>query len=308
MSNSHNLNIHMYSLQEIFSLFGLSSNITIEDLKRAKKQVLMTHPDKSKLSPDYFLFYKKAFEIVAQFYENQTRQTQKVPETPVTYVPPNQGEERIKNQVQGVMKQMEGKGFQDKFNHLFEQNNMASRPDPKRNEWFQTDKPAYDVPQNVNAKDMGQVFDKMKQQSTGLTRYCGVQNMTCQSGGNYYDDDGSDDSYVTSDPFSKLKFDDLRKVHKDQTVFAVSESDFSKVQQYQSVDHYNRERSRQPLDPMDKTQSQKILEEQERLAKEANMRREYQAKLMSKQYEEKNKNVLSSFLQLKNVVKLVPTF
>jgi hypothetical protein len=42
------------------------------------------------------------------------------------------------------------------------------------------------------------------------------------------------------------------------------------------------------------------LEEQERLAKEANMRREYQAKLASKQYEEKNKNVLSAFLQLGN--------
>jgi hypothetical protein len=124
--------------------------------------------------------------------------------------------------------------------------------------------------------------------------------MTCQSGGNYYDDDESDDAYVTSDPFSKLKFDDLRKVHKDQTVFAVSESDFSKVQQYQSVDHYNRERSRQSLDPMDKTQAQKILEEQERLAKEANMRRDYHAKLASKQYEEKNKNVLSAFLQLGN--------
>jgi hypothetical protein len=83
-------------------------------------------------------------------------------------------------------------------------------------------------------------------------------------------------------------------------VFAVSESDFSKVQQYNSVDDYNRERSRHSLDPMDKTQAQNMLEEQERLAKEANMRREYQAKLASKQYEEKNKNVLSAFLQLGN--------
>jgi hypothetical protein len=299
---SHNLQIQSYSFEELLGLFDLKSyDLTPEDMKRAKNRVLMLHPDKSRLPADYFLFYKKAFEVVVQFYENQTRQAQKVPDTEVVYAPTNQGEDRIKNQVQGVMKQMEGKGFQDKFNHFFEQNKMASRPEPKRNEWFQTEKPTNDVPQNVNAKDMGQVFDKMKQQSTGLTRYQGVQNMSYQSGGNYYDDDAAnDDSYVTSDPFSKLKFDDLRKVHKDQTVFAVSESDFSKVQQYQSVDHYNRERSRQSLDPMDKTQAQKILEEQERLAKEANMRREYQAKLASKQYEEKNKNVLSAFLQLGN--------
>ena len=46
----HNLNIHMYSLREVLDLFHLSTTITEEDLKRAKKQVLMTHPDKSKLS------------------------------------------------------------------------------------------------------------------------------------------------------------------------------------------------------------------------------------------------------------------
>ena len=31
-----------------------------------------------------------------------------------------------------------------------------------------------------------------------------------------YEED--DNSYVTSDPFGKLKFDDLRKVHRDQSV------------------------------------------------------------------------------------------
>ena len=67
MSKAHNLNIHMYKLSEILDLFQLSYNISIEDLKRAKKVVLMTHPDKSKLGPEYFLFYKKAFDIVLNF-------------------------------------------------------------------------------------------------------------------------------------------------------------------------------------------------------------------------------------------------
>ena len=42
----HNLHIHMYTLQEILGLFDLTYTITIEDLKRAKKKVLMLHPDK----------------------------------------------------------------------------------------------------------------------------------------------------------------------------------------------------------------------------------------------------------------------
>ena len=34
----------------------------------------------------------------------------------------------------------------------------------------------------------------------------------------YFEEEDTDD-YVACDVFSKLKFDDLRKVHKDQTVF-----------------------------------------------------------------------------------------
>ena len=56
----HNLDIHMYSLKDILDLFDLDYDINIDDLKRAKKKVLMTHPDKSRLDAKYFLFYKKA--------------------------------------------------------------------------------------------------------------------------------------------------------------------------------------------------------------------------------------------------------
>ena len=73
MSEFHNLDIHMYSLTELLDLFGLTHDISMEDLKRAKKKVLMSHPDKSKLDAKYFLFYKKAFEVIVQFYDNQNK-------------------------------------------------------------------------------------------------------------------------------------------------------------------------------------------------------------------------------------------
>ena len=53
--NEHNLNIHMYSLEDLLGLFDLTYNISQEDLKRAKKVVLRTHPDKSKLDSKYLL-------------------------------------------------------------------------------------------------------------------------------------------------------------------------------------------------------------------------------------------------------------
>ena len=71
--STHNLNIHQYSFKELLELFDLSNTISVEDLKRAKKKVLMTHPDKSRLPSEYFLFYKKAFEIIYSFYENKVK-------------------------------------------------------------------------------------------------------------------------------------------------------------------------------------------------------------------------------------------
>jgi hypothetical protein len=57
-SHNHNLNIESYTLRELCDLFDLDTcDITQDDLKRAKKKVLMMHPDKSNLGSDYFLFF-----------------------------------------------------------------------------------------------------------------------------------------------------------------------------------------------------------------------------------------------------------
>jgi len=300
MQTNHNLNIHMYSLDEVLGLFDLKYNITIDDLKRAKKKVLMLHPDKSKLSAEYFLFYKKAFDIIVQFYENQNKQNKAVEN--VEYKPLN-GELNKTNtkNVTSAIKEMNPEKFQSKFNQLFEEN-MAKKPNSSKNEWFAKDEPIYNIDQNVNASNMRDVLENMKQNNNAIINYRGVENLySSGSGTNVYDDDDiSDNSYVTSDPFSKLKYDDLRKVHKDQTVFAVSERDFEKVQTYSSVDHFVRERSRHSLDPMEKQRAEQVLAAKEREMQEAMMKRQYQSNLRTMQYEEKNKAVLSSFMMLEN--------
>ena len=61
MSNSKDLNIDNYDLNDILALFKINADFDENDLKAAKKIVLKTHPDKSKLGPEYFLFYSKAY-------------------------------------------------------------------------------------------------------------------------------------------------------------------------------------------------------------------------------------------------------
>jgi hypothetical protein len=299
-TKEHNLNIHMYKLNELLDLFGLTYDISIDDLKRAKKIVLMTHPDKSKLGPEYFLFYKKAFDIIVQFYENQTKQNRPVPKEELKYQTMNTNgyDKASSNKIRNTINEMSTNEFQKRFNELFEEN-MSSKPDVSKNEWFTKDDNIYKVPENVNSKNIGQVFQRFKDENsnTVLSKYRGVECINVHSGSGYYDEEDND-QYVACDVFSKLKFDDLRKVHKDQTIFAVSENDYQKVPQFSSVDHYVRERSKVSMTPLEKEQAELMLSEQERQYRETIMKKEHAAKLKSMEYEQKNKTVLGNFMRL----------
>ena len=296
MDKTHNLDIHMYSLQDLLNLFELNYNLDMNDLKRAKKKVLMTHPDKSRLDPKYFLFYKKAFELIVQFYNNQHKDTQE--QTSVYDANKhNSLDENNSKHVSKSLNKMESHVFQEKFNQLFEEN-MVHKPDSTKNEWFTDTENGYEIKEQVNSKNMKQVFESIKEKQNSLVKYGGVKTMDMsQSANNIYE---NEDDYISTDPFSKLKFDDLRKVHKDETVLAVSENDYKKVPKYNSVDQFVRARGSQSLNPMEKQDAERKLAEENESYKQQMMQKEYDAKLKSMEYEEKNKSILSNFLRLTN--------
>ena len=146
---------------------------------------------------------------------------------------------------------------------------------------------------------MGEVLNRIKENQSSMVRYNGVKNLYVNgnSGNSLYEQD--DGAYVTTDPFSKLKFDDLRKVHKDETVFSVSEKDIHKVPQY-TVDQFVRARGKQAVSPMEKQEAERILAKQNETYRQQIMQKEYDDKLKTMKNAEKNKGILSKFLFLKN--------
>lgn len=299
---THNLDIQTYSLEELLSLFGLTAyNISTNDLRQAKKRVLMLHPDKSKLDSKYFLFYKKAFDVIVQFYDNQNRQHKQVDGKELVYRPNEDNDNSTSDNINKQINEISNSDFQDKFNRLFESNNMGNRPDTTRNEWFKQEDNEFKIPEGkISKSEMGDAFNRIKQQSNSVIKYNGVQEMlhtTSAGNSSLYEDN---DQYVSCDPFGKLQYDDLRKVHRDQTVLAVSEHDFDQSKIYKSVDEFNRARSQYSYDPLEKEKAITMLQEQERVMNEQMMKKEYKSKLQTQQYAEKNKTVLASFLQLKN--------
>ena len=234
----HNLDISMYSFKEVLELFNINSDEpTVQDVKNAKKTVLMTHPDKSKLDSKYFLFFKKAFDVLYNYYQNNLKQNIDIDNADTDYkdyfdIDDNKG-------IQSYIGKIEKSKFNSKFNRLFEENANIKKTDVEQNNWFKDEKPVFeDQEETVNANSMNSVFNKFKERNNAVVVHKDVQEMLYNSGSNIYDEENND-TYVTSDPFSKLKFDDLRKVHKDETVFSVGENDFNKVKQGKKLSNSN---------------------------------------------------------------------
>lgn len=289
MSKTHNLDISMYSLKEVLELFNINTyNISNEQIKYAKKKTLMTHPDKSKLPKEYFLFYKKAFDIVYNFYNEQNKQNQVVENKP--YTPFNNSDENEK--IKEKIKKTNPNKFQREFNKLFEQH-MINKPESDKNAWFKDETAQFDSQQNVNASNMGQMFRQMKQNNQEMIVRKDVQHMTHGMGTNLYEDD-DDTQYCGSNIFDKLKYDDLRKVHKDQTIMDVCESDYGQMQTFASIEQYNRHRNSQNIVPMTEAQSLQQLNQHFENHKQHMATKQHKSNLQSMEYAKKNKDVMGS--------------
>ena len=132
------------------------------------------------------------------------------------------------SKIEQKIKEMDNRDFHSKFNQLFEEN-MINKVDTSKNDWFTNEDNHINVDEKVTSGNMGRVLDNVRDRQEAIVKYSGVRVLNSNGSVNndYYEDD-NEEYYVESDPFSKLKFDDLRKVHKDQTIFNVSEKDYDK--------------------------------------------------------------------------------
>ncbi len=309
---NHNLNIHAYTIDELMNILGLSpSNITLESLKEARKRVLMVHPDKSGLSSEYFMFYKQAYETVLTYAEG------------ISHTIKNHSTRHVNNKnysplysnnenpaMQKTLSNMGSGKVNDQLNRLYEEH-IASKPDTNKNSWFTQDtSPISSISKpSSNDKSMTNAFDHIradtKTQQT-MTKYAGVRelNTSASFGANFYDTAGADvddedETYAVCDPFSKLKFDDLRKVHRDQTIFNVSETDYDRMGRETNIQKYTASRNTS-VDPLEKSRAEEILRKQQFDYEEKMKRRQMADRLQQSQMHDKMRNVEAYFLQLDN--------
>ena len=295
--NTHNLDILSYSFKDLQCLFALpqTGEIDMASLKRAKQFVLSMHPDKSKLPSEYFLFYKRALDIVVNLYKQKDRFNRDTTESNTKYDVNSKSDSDLHKVVTKKLSTMDASQFHEMFNTLFEEN--MAKEKVNTNSWFEETSDEFDDFNVSNISEMGKSMNQIKkrQNSQVLSNYRGVSDswQSTAAGSNLYGDTGGD--YISCDAFGKLKYDDLRKVHKDQTVFAVDESAISNRDNYKSYEELQHARNAQDLKPLNvstentKRESQwhsKILE------------KEFESEKETIQYESKNKQILSHFLRI----------
>jgi len=229
------LNIDNYNLEDMLNLFGLNINYNIGDLKNAKKMALKTHPDKSGLKTEVFIFFSKAYNMLSKIYKLKNKTEKKVEN--IDY-DENDMEDDIGNKelLDMKLKTLKKKNFNKWFNDLFEKSNGKSNMDGY-GDWLKSEEGVSNI-KISNKTEFDALFKKKKREGRELIVKADIQDMIYNSGGTMLD---TTETVYSSDIFSKLRYDDVRKAHM-ETVVPVTEQDFKEKKRFDNVEQYIRHR------------------------------------------------------------------
>jgi hypothetical protein len=294
---SIDLNIKNYDLKDLLNLFKLKYNFDKKDLKKAKEMALMTHPDKSKLKKEIFMFFLEAYKRLEEIYKFRVKKKQNMYNTEystdmgdVT----NEGDKLL-------LKKLHGKSvreFNKWFNEQFEKTKLKDEEnDTGYGDWFSSEIEETDQPKSLN--DFGKYFNKRKNQQKALIKHAGVNELTINDGGYNLNRDGSSQQQYSSHIFSKLQYEDLKKAHS-ETVVPVTKEDFENKEKYRNIDELNKIRKNQDVSAISIEKSNTILHDRKLKDEELAAITAYNLLKQSEEAEKSNKEWWKYLKQLNN--------
>ena len=147
------LNISNYSLNDIFNLFKIDVDFDEEEMRAAKKIVLMTHPDKSGLDPKYFLFYTSAYRLLYNVFKVRKRGEQ---DTSIKrQYSSNELDETQDHS--DAWKVISEKDFNKIFNEMFEKHVTINNENDGHGDWLKEEE---DVEQAKNRNEMDEMIER----------------------------------------------------------------------------------------------------------------------------------------------------
>jgi hypothetical protein len=295
------LNIENYSREELYGLFGFKALAILseENMKEAKKIVLKTHPDKSRLENKYFIFFKKAYHKLFTIYEFQNKSTKKTTDTNEHYDSENK---QILDKMFNIKKDLKNSdNFNNWFNEQFEKHKLEDPIEHGYDEWLKSDEDIIFTPQNISKTSISKEIDKIKKGIQILAPYKGVGDTFVPSsiGGSSLMEYNS--NFSSGSLFCGTGgYTDLRQAYS-ESVIPVTEDDFHKMKKFKSVNEYKRHRDEIDITPLDKEASlQTLFNQTEDQNNESSARAFYYAQ----QSEKANKNNAIFWAGLKQLTNL----
>jgi hypothetical protein len=287
------LDIENYELEDILNLFKLQYNFVEADLKKAYRIALKLHPDKSKLSVDYFRFYMKAYKIVEKVFYFRQQRKKSMHDT--IY---NANETDTPADKAILLHSLNGKSVQEFnqwFNKMFEKVKVKDEEDDTGySSWIKNNK-MNENNEKVALSDFGKVFEAKKTECKALVNHLGVKEMGENGGYNLVREKVNN---YSSGLFSKLPYEDFKKAHT-ETVIPVTHQDFLKKEKFNSLDTFKKHRDSQDVVPLSLQQSQQYLAEREKNEGQIHSRRAFKIVKRDEELEKSNKKWWSNLQRLK---------
>ena len=273
------LDINNYNLDDLLHLFRISAHFGESDLKKAKQIVLKTHPDKSGLPSEYFLFYSKAYKILYGIYIFKNKHKKNI-DSYQADLTDSESQNIILNQFFEQNKKIKDPNkFNEWFNQQFEQAHNQQQDESGYGDWLKTDADIY-APASGTADEQ---IKQYKQHVKTVTVYTGINDMESAFNGTLLGDNGGHN--FSSSMFSGLSFQDIKQAHT-ETVIPVSDQDYAKMPKFNNVEEYSRHRNAQNTDPLSEKSATEILNRRVKEEEEMSTTRAY---YYAKQQEEANK-------------------
>ena len=262
------LNINNYNLRDLLNLFKVEHDFDKVDLKKAKRMVLMTHPDKSNIDKKYFLFFSKAYKRLFFIYDfKQTQNTdfniEYVDVMKKYYETYKDQHDITPDSIDESFSSEDYNKFNLKFNKLFEENRLKNDyQDTGYDDWLKSDGNeilASLNKSNMNKDEQNRLLSKYKRDNRQIIKHEGIQEVESRTGFSNIVSSAPDN--YSSDVFSKLQFEDLKQAH-DEPLIMVDERD-TRCNVFNSITHLKEHRNSQDTNPLSLEQSKNMLKNRE---------------------------------------------
>lgn len=252
------------SIDDLFGLFEIEE-LTLEELKQAKKKVLMLHPDKNinRDTTKYYEYFKNAYGKLESVFDFINRNKKKESMIDKTYYT----EELLQRGFYDycLKKGLKDKDFHHKFNEVFEQVYIAENDG--YGEWLKSDEGVYDKTDLEGSRKKAMALTIVDKELKTLQD---VDNRDIK------------DAYVQS----------ILPIHAEKV--------YSETPRFSTVEEYQRYQAKSLAPPVTGKDAEKILRDKETAEYKSSLHLSYDLLKKTDAQSKRMKEVYSKFLKIEN--------